>query len=104
MRAGWRGINRVTRSNDLRARIAAGLADLGPRTGLALLRTLADVQPAQALVANAGELGAFVRESVTGVGHVCGTARMGRVDDALAVCDAQGRVHGLAGCGSATRR
>jgi 5-(hydroxymethyl)furfural/furfural oxidase len=39
----------------------------------------------------------YLDESVTGVWHPCGTCRMGRGDDPLAVTDAQGRVRGLDG-------
>jgi 5-(hydroxymethyl)furfural/furfural oxidase len=39
----------------------------------------------------------FVRENVTSTWHPCGTCRIGRPDDAGAVVDPQGRVHGATG-------
>ncbi len=42
-------------------------------------------------------LDAYLVQSVTGVWHPVGTCRMGRADDALAVTDNHGRVHGVDG-------
>lgn len=88
--------NAVTRSNALRALAAATVTDANPRIGLALLRRFAKVETSAALRAN-GDMGDFIRNSVTGTGHVCGTCRMGRADDRLAVCDEHARVHGIDG-------
>ena len=88
--------NAVTRANALRAGLAAAIADANPRLGLALLRRFAKVETPAAL-RESGGIGDFVRDSVTGTGHVCGTCRMGREDDPLAVCDAQARVYGVQG-------
>ena len=49
------------------------------------------------LVEEEAALADYVRENVAGTFHVCGTARMGRADDADAVVDNAGRVHGVAG-------
>lgn len=88
--------NAVTRSNALRARLAAALADVSPRAALSFLRRFAKVETPAALRAGGG-IEQFIRHSITGTGHVCGTCRMGRRDDPLAVCDAQARVHGVEG-------
>jgi choline dehydrogenase len=42
-------------------------------------------------------LRAWLRRSVAGTYHPCGTARMGRADDPEAVTDARGRVRGVDG-------
>jgi 5-(hydroxymethyl)furfural/furfural oxidase len=86
--------NAVTRSNAVKARLAAALADASPRAALSFLRKFAKIEPVAALHAGGG-VDEFLRQSVTGTGHVCGTCRMGRRDDPLAVCDPQGRVHGI---------
>jgi len=88
--------NRVTRSNALRGWLAAALLDVSPHQGMALLRRLANMRPAAEVAADR-EVSDFVRQYVSGTGHVCGTARMGRVDDPFAVCDAGGRVYGVEG-------
>jgi 5-(hydroxymethyl)furfural/furfural oxidase len=88
--------NAVTRANALRARVAAAIADANPRLGLSLLRRFAKVETAAAL-RESGDIEAFIRGSVTGTGHVCGTCRMGREDDRLAVCDEHARVYGVHG-------
>ncbi|MEZ4531263.1 MAG: GMC family oxidoreductase N-terminal domain-containing protein [Thermomicrobiales bacterium] len=50
-----------------------------------------------ALVEDPAALEAFVRERAHGTWHCCGTARMGAVDDPLAVTDPAGRVYGVTG-------
>jgi 5-(hydroxymethyl)furfural/furfural oxidase len=64
---------------------------------LALLRQLADVRSADVLSANEEGITAFAKECVTGTGHICGTARMGRMDDLDAACDPSGLVYEVAG-------
>jgi 5-(hydroxymethyl)furfural/furfural oxidase len=49
-----------------------------------------------ALLANDGELDAFIRKYVFGVWHASGTCRMGPADDRMAVTDQEGRVHEVA--------
>ena len=49
------------------------------------------------LLADDEAMEAYVRRSVTGVWHPSCTCRMGAADDAMAVTDNQGRVHGMAG-------
>jgi 5-(hydroxymethyl)furfural/furfural oxidase len=89
--------NRISRGNALRAHLAAACVDLSPGLGLTLLRQLADVRSAAALCGNDAEITAFAKECVTGTGHLCGTARMGRMDDLDAACDPSGLVHDVAG-------
>lgn len=52
----------------------------------------------QQLLADNGALEAYVRANATGQWHPCGTCKMGRGEDPLAVVDpANGRVHGVGG-------
>ena len=55
-----------------------------------------EIQPGPALVSDA-ELDGFVREHAESAFHPCGTARIGRRDDPLAVVDPQCRVIGVEG-------
>ncbi len=55
-----------------------------------------EIQPGSTVQSDA-ELDAFLREHVESAYHPCGTARMGRRDDAMAVVDAQCRVIGVEG-------
>ena len=49
------------------------------------------------LVRDRDALAAHIRANVAGVFHPTGTCRMGRADDADAVCDSAGRVYGVEG-------
>ena len=53
-----------------------------------------ELQPGAALTTD-DELDMFIREHAESAYHPCGTARMGRVDDPMAVVDSQGRVIGV---------
>jgi len=55
-----------------------------------------EIQPGAALNSDA-ELDGFIRDHVESAYHPCGTARMGRADDAMAVVDPEGRVIGVEG-------
>jgi choline dehydrogenase len=55
-----------------------------------------EIQPGSALQSDA-ELDAFLKEHVESAYHPCGTARMGRADDPLAVVDPECRVIGVEG-------
>ena len=44
-----------------------------------------------------GELDAHIREHAESAYHPCGTCRMGRADDPMAVTNPTGRVHGTHG-------
>ena len=77
--------------------MAAALIDLVPSFGSSLLAALGEMQPVSEVAANADALAEFITESITGTGHVCGTCRMGKQEDALAVVDPAGRVYGCEG-------
>ena len=53
-----------------------------------------EIAPGEAAQSD-GELDAFIREHAESAYHPCGTARMGRADDPLAVVDPQNRVIGV---------
>jgi choline dehydrogenase len=55
-----------------------------------------EIQPGAALQSDA-ELDGFIREHVESAYHPCGTVRMGRRDDPMAVVDAECRVIGVEG-------
>lgn len=55
-----------------------------------------EIQPGAAVQSDA-EIDAFIREHAESAYHPCGTARMGRADDPLAVVDPEGRVIGVEG-------
>ncbi|MDD7971737.1 choline dehydrogenase [Roseinatronobacter alkalisoli] len=55
-----------------------------------------EIQPGAQVSEDAG-LDDFIREHVESAYHPCGTARMGKADDPLAVVDPQGRVIGVQG-------
>ncbi|NBZ88056.1 choline dehydrogenase [Stagnihabitans tardus] len=55
-----------------------------------------EIQPGEALQSDA-ELDGFIREHVESAYHPCGTSRMGRADDPLAVVDPEARVIGVEG-------
>ena len=55
-----------------------------------------EIQPGSGLKSDA-ELDSFIREHAESAYHPCGTARMGRADDPLAVVDPEGRVIGVEG-------
>ncbi len=54
----------------------------------------AEIQPGSAVQTDA-EIDAFIREHVESAYHPCGTARMGRADDPMAVVDPECRVIGV---------
>ena len=93
-----RKLNQKTRANAWKSSVVASLLNLNPRlsdTGLRMLtggaHSLAD------LVADDDLLTEHVRNNVAGTFHACGTCRMGAREDADAVVDPAGRVHGVAG-------
>jgi choline dehydrogenase len=55
-----------------------------------------EIQPGQGVTTDA-EIDAFIREHAESAYHPCGTARMGRADDAMAVVDPECRVIGVEG-------
>ncbi|MGD9918538.1 MAG: choline dehydrogenase [Paenirhodobacter sp.] len=55
-----------------------------------------EIQPGAAVQSDA-EIDAFIRDHAESAYHPCGTARMGRADDPMAVVDPEGRVIGVEG-------
>lgn len=55
-----------------------------------------EIQPGAAVQTDA-EIDAFIRDHAESAYHPCGTARMGRASDPMAVVDPEGRVIGVAG-------
>jgi 5-(hydroxymethyl)furfural/furfural oxidase len=84
--------------NALLLEILARYVDLTGGHGDALLRRLAtrDVDLGT-LLADDDALAAYLAQATTGVWHASGTARMGRRDDRMAVCDPAGAVIGVEG-------
>jgi len=79
----------------MRASIALAM-ELGATKAFDLLRTdLATPEPAD--LASTKSLDEWIRRNVLTSHHPCGTARMGPSNDADAVVDAEGRVHGVDG-------
>lgn len=55
-----------------------------------------EIQPGDAVQSD-GELNGFIKEHVESAYHPCGTCKMGRADDPMAVVDPEGRVIGVEG-------
>jgi 5-(hydroxymethyl)furfural/furfural oxidase len=90
----------LRRSRSFGALLREFLRLLGPsRRSLALaLGTLTGERiDLPLLIKDRDALAAHLRENVAGVFHPVGTCRMGRTDDADAVCDPTGRVYGVEG-------
>jgi 5-(hydroxymethyl)furfural/furfural oxidase len=93
-----RRLNRITAANKLNSALIAKLIDWVPPLAGPILSTLADRRiDLAALVEDDDALAQHIRDNVAGTFHPVGTCRMGRADDAFAVVDAAGRVHGIAG-------
>jgi 5-(hydroxymethyl)furfural/furfural oxidase len=93
-----RRIARPGLRNALLLELVARYVDLTGAHGDAVLRKLAarDVDLAT-LLADDEALRAYLATATTGVWHASGTARMGRRDDRMAVCDPAGAVIGVEG-------
>jgi 5-(hydroxymethyl)furfural/furfural oxidase len=89
--------NNVSMFNAARGWLAAQLLKTVPSLGRAALQRLAHMRPLQDVMADDEQLTAFIRQGVSGTGHVCGTCRMGHPNDPLAVTDPNGKVRGLEG-------
>lgn len=89
--------NEISRFNGWRAAAAAAWMDVDPRGGMRVLRRFAKLTPLDDLRRDPAALRDYIRRSVTGTGHVCGTCTMGRADDPLAVTDPTGGVYGVEG-------
>jgi 5-(hydroxymethyl)furfural/furfural oxidase len=91
-----RRMNEVGRGNAAKAKFIATLLDIVPGLSDFALGTLTGERIDLAeLVRDREALAAHIRANVAGVFHPTGTCRMGRADDADAVCDSAGRVYGV---------
>ncbi|MFV0335004.1 MAG: GMC family oxidoreductase [Tropicimonas sp.] len=76
---------------------AAGLDMLGPLRSRVMPMMLANFEDPYRLATDRRALEAYIRRTVGGVWHPSCTCRMGPEGDAMAVTDANGRVHGVEG-------
>jgi 5-(hydroxymethyl)furfural/furfural oxidase len=85
-----------TKTNGLLMAAVGPLMDaLGPVRSQVLAFAQKGVAPLKELLADESVLHAHLLRHVGGVWHACGTARLGALDDPMAVCDAIGRVIGV---------
>lgn len=90
--------NTIARRNAIKALVLAGTLDAMPFIADRLLNLATGQRiPLRNLIEDPDERRAYVLDNVAGVFHPVGTCRMGAANDAGAVVDNQGRVHGLAG-------
>ncbi len=93
-----RRLNQKTFANAVKSAVIARALNIAPRLsdyGLALLTGgLTDLA---ALVEDDDRLTDHIRSNIAGTFHVCGTARIGRPEDADAVVDPAGCVYGVEG-------
>ncbi|MBI4183871.1 MAG: FAD-dependent oxidoreductase [Proteobacteria bacterium] len=93
-----RNVNRLTLVNLLLTGIGACLMQgPGPVRRAFIRAAITEGLTLSALLDDDAALEAFLRKTVTGIWHVCGTCRMGADDDAMAVTDASARVRGVHG-------
>ncbi len=93
-----RAIGRVTKRNELTAKLVGGLLDAaGGARGKLIDMLITGGVKLRDLMADDEALEGFVRATAVGVWHASCTNRMGADDDPMAVTDEQGRVRGLAG-------
>lgn len=89
-------IGALTPTNRLLTLVAGAAMDAsGPLRRQIIKRVAMDGPPVEALLADEALLRDYLRETVTGIWHPCGTTRMGRASDPDAVVDPQGRVIGV---------
>lgn len=89
--------NEPTRLNALRGELGALLMDLFPGAGRKWVGRVARMTPTAEILGDEERLHAFVRDSVSGAGHLCGTCRMGDIREPGTVVDPAGRVSGVIG-------
>ncbi|HEX4328061.1 MAG TPA: GMC family oxidoreductase N-terminal domain-containing protein [Burkholderiales bacterium] len=93
-----RQLNERTRANEIKTSALANLLDLMPvLSDFALSNLTGKHIDLAALAADPQTLEAHVLQNVAGLFHPAGSCRMGPASDPMAVVDAQGRVHGMAG-------
>jgi 5-(hydroxymethyl)furfural/furfural oxidase len=76
---------------------ALALDAAGPLRGALVDHVVAEAPPLRVLLSDESALANYLRSTITSPWHVCGTCRMGRAEDPLAVTDARGRVIGVEG-------
>lgn len=85
-----------SRVNDLLTRAAAFIDDRGPAGRRLITRMVVDRRfELSRLLDDEQAMEAWIRESVQGDWHACGTCRMGSIEDPMAVTDPSGRVIGV---------
>jgi 5-(hydroxymethyl)furfural/furfural oxidase len=90
-------LGRKTPVNRALNRLAACALDTPVVRGALIRHVIAPGVRIDELLRDPQDLNRYVRESVTGIWHPCGTCRMGPLADPASVTDAAGRVHGVSG-------
>jgi 5-(hydroxymethyl)furfural/furfural oxidase len=93
-------VQSVSRPGPWNAARTAALATILDFAGFArryLIHKLIAPKELHELLADDAVLDEYMHAAVAGVWHACGSCRMGRADDPLAVTDSQGRVHNVPG-------
>jgi len=82
--------------NTVKTNVAAAGLDLGGVARAWVMRYAVDPRYGiDEVMHDEATMEAWIREGVQGDWHACGTCRMGRASDRMAVVDAEGRVHGM---------
>jgi 5-(hydroxymethyl)furfural/furfural oxidase len=93
-----RQLNERTPANEIKTSVLANLLNLAPvLSDFALSNLTGRHIDLAALAADPQALEAHVLENVAGLFHPAGSCRMGPASERMAVVDARGRVHGIAG-------
>ena len=96
--ASLRNLSAPTALNKVITNLAAGLLDLGGPARQLVLGAAVDKRfPLDKTLADDKVMEEWIRAGVQGDWHPCGTNKMGRADDPLAVVDAHGSVYGVEG-------
>jgi 5-(hydroxymethyl)furfural/furfural oxidase len=90
-------LNQLSARNALQGWLGARALDLMPRATMAFIRRVAELRELSAFVDDDAALAEYVERHTIGTNHVCGTCRIGRSNDPLAVTDEVGRVWGVDG-------
>jgi len=89
-------IGALTTANRLLTLVAGTAMDVSASLRRQIIRRVAmDGPPVEALLADEALLKGYLRATVTGIWHPCGTTRMGRATDKSSVVDTCGRVIGV---------
>ncbi|MCX5577831.1 GMC family oxidoreductase [Kaistia terrae] len=96
--ASLRNLSAPTTMNKIITNVAAGLLDLGGPARQLVLGAAVDKRfPLDKTMADEKLMEEWIRAGVQGDWHPCGTNKMGRADDPMAVVDAHGSVYGVEG-------